>query len=196
MGVHFRPGCVLPFLGCRADEIGAGYVELEALWGEGARRLRERLCGAATIDARLQTLEDALTARLACARGLRRDVHYAVQVLQSGAVPVGQIAADLGLSHRRFIEVFAAQVGTTPKLYGRIQRFQRALRIASAGQVPSWGALALECGYFDQSHMVRDFHEFAGISPEALARQARIPVKDGHIAVAQGSKISNTPSHA
>jgi AraC-type DNA-binding domain-containing proteins len=196
VGVHFRPGRVLPFLGCRADEIGAGHVELEDLWGAAdARRLRERLCAAATTDQRLRVLEDALTARLACRTAellsLRRDIHYAVQALQCGTAPISQIAADLGLSHRRFIEVFTAQVGTTPKFYGRLQRFHRALRVATdaagagAGRGPNWGALALECGYFDQSHLVRDFREFAGLTPERLVRHARAaPVKDGHVAVA------------
>jgi AraC-like DNA-binding protein len=57
-----------------------------------------------------------------------------------------------------------------PKLYCRLQRFQKALAIAAQQQRPGWGILAATCGYFDQAHLIRDFRAFSGISPTEYVR--------------------------
>jgi hypothetical protein len=72
------------------------------------------------------------------------------------------------------------EVGMTPKLFLRIQRFQRAL--AKIGCLDR-AQVALACGYFDQSHLIRDFSEFAGITPAEYARFRNDRVKRDHIAL-------------
>ena len=59
----------------------------------------------------------------------------------------------------------------TPKLFSRVQRFQRARTLIEQMESSDWVDLALECGYFDQSHLIREFHELSGISPGAYLRQ-------------------------
>jgi transcriptional regulator GlxA family with amidase domain len=60
--------------------------------------------------------------------------------------------------------LFLRQVGVSPKLLCRIVRFQRIFA-AWRADPSSLARVALECGYFDQSHLVRDFHDFAGAPP-------------------------------
>jgi AraC-like DNA-binding protein len=62
------------------------------------------------------------------------------------------------------IEVFKTEVGLTPKLFYRVQRFQRILALMRRVSAPSWSRLALDCGFFDQSHLIRDFVEFSGLA--------------------------------
>jgi AraC-like DNA-binding protein len=176
MGVHFKPAGAFPFLGVPADELADTHVDLEMLWGQSARDLRERLCEAPTPVKRFQILEDMLFAHLF--RPLEH--HHAVATTlvefgRPGARPmVREIAKEIGLSQRRFIRVFAAEVGLTPKLFGRIRRFQKAVSSASASDtVPDWPRLALTCGYFDQSHLIGDFVEFSGLTPSEYFRQLR-----------------------
>jgi methylphosphotriester-DNA--protein-cysteine methyltransferase len=89
------------------------------------------------------------------------------------------------MSHRHFIEVFQARVGTTPKLFQRLRRFQRALPLAQAGSDPDWAQLALQVGYYDQSHLIRDFLAFSGLTPANYARQwSAVEVKEHLIAIA------------
>ena len=141
-------------------------------------------------------LEEAL---LAARRSLERRgaVRFAIERL-AGGCSVGEVASDLALSRRRFIEVFTAEVGMTPKLFGRVQRFQRTLLIAGEEASREWSQLAVDCGYFDQSHMIRDFVAFSGFSPAELLRRGGEHVKDHHIALlgTEGSNSSNTHASA
>ena len=195
VGVHFKPGGALPFLGgIPPGAIGAAHVDLHDLWGAGGRRLRGRLAEAATPARRFQVLEGALRARLE--RPVRRHavVPAAIAHLDGANDGVGALAARIGISHRRLIEVFTAEVGITPKLFGRIRRFQRALGAAQASDTPDWARLALACGYYDQAHLIRDFATFAELSPAAVARLPSGEVKVSHFALpdAPGSNFSNT----
>lgn len=97
-----------------------------------------------------------------------------------GDTSVGQVAADLGLSRRRLIELFTAEVGTTPKLFGRIQRFQRALAL-SQRSASSWAEIASQAGYCDQSHLNRDFVTFSGLAPTALIGNLGPQLKENHV---------------
>ena len=78
---------------------------------------------------------------------------------------------SIGLSPRRFIEVFSQQVGLTPKRFCRVQRFQHVLRSIYTRDSVDWADLALTCGYFDQAHFIHDFRAFSGLSPTAYADQ-------------------------
>ena len=167
VGVHFKPGGAFPFLGLPAGELADTHLDLETIWGLSAGRLRERLCEARTSVERFQLLQDALLSRLC------DDVeqHYAVATAletfwknQAGPT-VREAAKYLGLSQRRFIQVFKAEVGLTPKLFSRIQRFQQTRTLIRQNPSPNWAALAVDLGYFDQSHLIREFLEFSGLSP-------------------------------
>jgi AraC-like DNA-binding protein len=192
IGAHFRPGGALCVLGLPPGALTRSHVDLETLWGPGARTLRERLCACRSPQRRFQILEAALTARLRSVR-CHSAVPLALTRLEHGAA-VRDVVAEVGLSHRRLIEVFTAEVGITPKLFGRVRRFQRATALAHRGLSPDWARLAAECGYFDQSHLIRDFIAFSGLSPSEFVRQSSPLVKDNHLPVvgADGSTSSNT----
>lgn len=181
IGVHFKPGGASPFFLAPPGELTSTHVELDTLWGPRARELRERLCSARTSARRFQILEATLLAEL---RRRARKRHLAVQVgieeLARGTA-VRDIVVQVGLSHRRFVELFTAEVGITPKLFGRVQRFQRASALTHGQAPPNWSRLAAECGYFDQSHLIRDFTAFSGFSPAEFLRRSLPLVKENHL---------------
>ena len=167
IGVHFKPGGAFPFLGLPASELADIHVDLETLWGSSVRRLHERLIEAKTSAERFNLLETALLNRLR--HGV--EPHYAVQAAldmfgnYNGGPKVREAAKEIGLSQRRFIQAFKAEVGLTPKLFSRIRRFQRARALVHHHSSPDWPAIAVDLGYFDQSHLIREFLEFSGLSP-------------------------------
>lgn len=167
IGVHFKPGGAFPFLGLPAGDLADTHVELESIWGLSASELRERLCEVRTSAGRFQLLHEALLGRLC--QGVEQ--HYAVSASlemfrKNQAGPkVREAAKYLGLSQRRFIQCFKAEVGITPKLFSRIQRFQQTRTLIQQNPSPDWATLALDLGYCDQSHLIREFLEFSGLSP-------------------------------
>ena len=167
IGVHFKPGGAFPFLGLPAGDLADTHVDLETLLGPPAGRLRERLCEARTSAERFQLVQETLLSRLCD----RVETHYAVSAAldmfaKNQVGPrVREAAKYLGLSQRRFIQVFKAEVGMTPKLFSRIQRFQQTRTFIQQNPAPNWATLALDFGYFDQSHLIREFVEFSGVSP-------------------------------
>jgi AraC-like DNA-binding protein len=166
IGVHFKPGGAFPFLGLPAGDLADTHVDLETLWGPSAGPLRERLCEARTSQDRFYMLEQVLMHRL-CHRVKQ---HYAVmaalEMFQNNqGWTVREASKHVGLSQRRFIQVFKAEVGMTPKLFSRIQRFQQTRTFIQQRAPVNWAAVALDLGYFDQSHLIREFLEFSGQSP-------------------------------
>jgi len=94
----------------------------------------------------------------------------------SAARTVSEVAKMTGYSRRRFIELFNDEVGLTPKLFSRIQRFQAALELLRQANPISWREIALACGYYDQAHLIRDFQIFSGLTPRAhFAEQLSLP---------------------
>jgi transcriptional regulator GlxA family with amidase domain len=84
-----------------------------------------------------------------------------------GLVEIGDVAAGVGLSPRQFERRFRAEVGLPPKLFCRIQRFQRIFQALESGPA-KWADVAVDCGYYDQAHLIRDFRAFAGETPVEL----------------------------
>jgi transcriptional regulator GlxA family with amidase domain len=95
------------------------------------------------------------------------------RILRSqGDIRISRIANALDWSRKHLVARFNKEVGVGPKAIARMVRFNRALAIAQAARCPDWAELAVECGYADQAHLVREFHEFAGKSPMAFLKGA------------------------
>jgi AraC-like DNA-binding protein len=173
-GVAFRPGGAKSFMRIPAHETSDADVALELLWGRGrVATLRERLLETADAEAKLDLLEDALREMLA-PLGVHPAVAYALKIFDR--VPhmtsVADATAAIGMSAKRFIEHFKAEVGMTPKRYCRVRRFQRAVARAHRGHSVDWAQVAQDCGYFDQAHFIHDFKAFSGINPTAYVAAA------------------------
>jgi AraC-like DNA-binding protein len=184
IGAHFKPGGAYAFLGPPADELADRHVTLSDIWGRAARELRERVLEAPTPDAKLDVLEVELLARLADKRARHPAVGFALNEFRRGPSTrrVSDVSGEIGLSPRRFIEVFKQQVGLTPKLFCRVRRFQRVLRRIYRREEVEWADLALSCGYFDQAHFIHDFKAFSGINPTAYVaaggrHQNHVPIE-------------------
>lgn len=169
LGVVFKPGGALPFLGVSAAELHNQTISLEMIWGAEAQRLREQVLAASTPPRRFAILELALLARLASARAAHPAVSYALNEFQRvpHLLTIAAVTERIGLSQTRFLQVFRDAVGLTPKQYCRVRRFQHVLRLLESGAPIKWAELAVSCGYFDQAHFIHDFQAFAGLPPSA-----------------------------
>jgi AraC-like DNA-binding protein len=150
-------------------------VELTDVLGPEADRLAERLYDAPTWPARFEILDDAVLARIGEAPEPSPGVVWAYHRLlaTAGCIRIEALASELGWSRKRLANGFREEVGLPAKSVARIVRFRRALRLLEHDHDRSLGEIALDCGYFDQAHLNRDFRSFAGSTPtELLARRA------------------------
>jgi AraC-like DNA-binding protein len=180
LGVSFKPGGALPFFRPPASETVEEHVALDALWGRDGALVRERLLEADGAQAKLAVMEKILTEALV--RPLLPDacVEHAVSALERG-MAVQDVVDRVGLSMSTFKRRFVTHVGLTPKRFARVRRFQRVITEVAAQRPACWASLALRHGYFDQAHLIRDFHRFAGVSPTQYGPRA--PGEASHVAI-------------
>jgi len=98
-------------------------------------------------------------------------VAAALRALDRG-LPVAELSSRLGFSARQLLRRFRAATGLTPKRFARIGRLQRVVCEVAANGSVEWAQVAAEHGYYDQSHLVHDFGELAGITPTAYRQRA------------------------
>jgi AraC-like DNA-binding protein len=169
VGVNFKPGGALPFLDLHAGELRNAHVSLDTFWGSQADVLRARLLDAKRPAAMFRVLEQALLAQPDRPLARHPAVAFALGEFQGRAhtPTVRNVTERIGLSPRRFIQLFTKQVGLTPKLFCRVRRFQEVLRLVRTKSPVDWADVALNCGYYDQAHFINDFRAFCGVTPAA-----------------------------
>ena len=191
VGPTTRPAVIVPtgridLFGVRLHPWGAARLlgvdpvalrdELPSI-GEASRSLARSLepaCDAPTLRERRSVLEHALEARARRASPPDPALRAVVQTVVTRLPPlsVRDLAIRVGRSVRWIQRAFEQDVGLTPKMLARIARAQRAVRLADRHPKRSWSAVAAEAGYFDHSHLVREFHEIVGCTPTELGVRA------------------------
>jgi AraC-like DNA-binding protein len=183
LNVSFRPGGAAPFLRLPLAELRNQVVSLDALWGRSAAEIRERLSTAPTLQARFALLERLLLARLGegphgLDAGLET-VRYAVAEIarQRGALSIGALSQQIGISQKHLITQFTRLVGGTPKELARIYRFKHVLDSIDPSIDPArplnWAQIAQRSRYHDEAHFNKDFRAFTGQTPTDCLRLLR-----------------------
>lgn len=185
--VNFTPLGARRFLGLPMHELANRVVELEDLFGPLASRLLDRLREAGDWEQRFALLDRFIAARLDAApvRGTHAAsaaVLWGWQRLHEtgGRLAIGDLAREVGCSHKHLIALFREQIGLPPKTVARVLRFHRAVRLAERAATGrplvehpgpgGWAEIAYDCGYADQAHLIREFGELAGSTPGDLLR--------------------------
>jgi AraC-like DNA-binding protein len=175
MGIQFKPGGAAPFLKMPLSELQNVDLSLECLWGFRGKDIRNRLLEASTPEAKMRVFESCIREQAVRSLDQHPAVSRGLELIDRTAsgLPVGTLASEIGISRRRFIQVFSDEIGITPKLFCRIRRFQRVLhdlQNCSEKEV-DWTDVALDHGYFDQAHFNHDFRTFSGITPSKYLKQ-------------------------
>ena len=174
VGVKFRPGGFSGFLGRPVHEITDRSVSLPHVFGEAARDLERAAAGEAGPDAKIALTEAFLRARMP-APDPEVDLVQAVAADMLAVDPgstVQEVARRHAVSTRTLQRLFRRHVGVGPKWVLRRLRLHDALEGLGQGPQPEWTRFALELGYFDHAHFIRDFRAVVGRSPAAYAREA------------------------
>jgi AraC-like DNA-binding protein len=166
MQVNFTPIGAARYFRSSGRELSSRVFGLSDVAASAGDRLVERLHDAPDWPHRFALLEAELIARLGpdLPETLPAFVWSRI-VSTAGAVGISELAAECGVSRKHLTTSFRDTIGLAPKPFARICRFQRSAQIMSRPATPAWSALALDCGYYDQSHFNRDFRYFSGYTP-------------------------------
>ncbi len=109
-------------------------------------------------------------------------LEYSINYLQNQKSEAGlkELSDILNVTPRYLQQVFIARTGLTQKQLLRIFRFQDVMnRLGSKRS--SLTRLAYDAGYYDQSHFIRDFKTFTGVSPSGFDTN-QLPINQHFIA--------------
>jgi AraC-like DNA-binding protein len=167
--VNLTPTGARTLLGLPLSEIAGTVVELSDLL-PGTRGLSGRLASTASWAERFRLVENVLLKRLLVGANVRSDVAWAVKQIDAsrGSTKIGDLASALHISRKHLNALFRDHVGMPPKLYASLVRFDRLNLRILASEHRTWADLALDSGFADQAHMVREVRRFSGMSPTAL----------------------------
>lgn len=168
LGIRFHPGGTSAFLRLPMNEVTDRVTELGGLSSELERELLSVTHDLETLAEKTAAVEAALTARLLRGDRSSSSMPLAARIVASaGLVSVDQLAVNAGISSRQLERRFMREVGVGPKLLSRILRFQQVFRAVERSDA-AWASIAIECGYYDQAHLIRDFNQFAQQTPSVL----------------------------
>lgn len=178
-GETYCVGIVTSPVGCRpsfgiAPALLRGRVlDLMATWPR-AISLRLTLASCRSPAEALDVVESTMHTWEPFDRVAFERCRVAVQALSADpSRPVADIAAMLGVSHGHLDRQFADQVGLSPRTLARILRMRRLLDRVDVYEKVAWAELAGELGWFDQSHLIRDFQRHTGVTPAEYAAAQR-----------------------
>jgi AraC-like DNA-binding protein len=172
IGIRFLPGGSYPFFHIPPDELTNRIATVADIEATLDREFSERLVDAPRPIAKISIIQSLLLKRLNARvdKGLSLQPAISRIVRSAGRTSIDSLSSDLGITGRQLERRFLNEVGLGPKLLCRIFRFQQVFHAVERSD-SNWAAIAADCGYYDQAHLIRDFRQFAGQTPAVLFEQ-------------------------
>jgi AraC-like DNA-binding protein len=167
VGVFFKPGALQTVLRYSMPELSDKPIELEALTGNQFKNVCDQL-PELELSKKVQFLEEFLiryikadTINTMCCS----DRAVNIIVRQKGNVTIEHLADQVNVSRQFLSRQFSERIGISPKHFARIVRFNALHRFLASQPKTRLVDVTYNFGYFDQSHFIKDFIEFMGMSP-------------------------------
>jgi AraC-like DNA-binding protein len=173
--VKFTPAGFHAFARVPISKFTGTTVRVADVFGADGETLERAVLNARTDASRIRILETFLRTRRPNPNETAARIAGIVYAIARDReiLKVDDLVNRYGTSARRLQRLFAKYVGVSPKWVIQRYRLHEAAEQLAAGTAVSQSALALELGYSDQAHFVRDFKALVGTSPAAYAREAR-----------------------
>jgi AraC-like DNA-binding protein len=169
--VDFLPGGLHRLLGIPMSTLFDDSYNAYDIFGGEVQAVNEQLVNTPDDGARKSIVENFLVQKSKQVKcSIPFDAAISVLLKQGGNLPVESLASLACLSLRHLDRKCMERIGMLPKVFARIVRFSKAYRLKEANTNLSWTAIAHKTGYFDQAHFIRDFKEFAGVTPRIIEK--------------------------
>lgn len=171
-GIKLRPGAFYPFVRAPVSTFTNRAAPLATVFGDAGARYAAAVAACATDEGCIALAETFVRERelvaddgMVAARDLVERAAADRAILR-----VDQLAAHAGLDKRALQRLFSRYVGASPKWVIQRYRVHEALDRLAHGERLAWAALAVELGYFDQAHFIKDFKALVGVSPTTYVK--------------------------
>jgi len=173
LGIRFFPHTAAFFFDERIEEFNDQLVDFAEIGGKAAVLLHSRLLETSNPGRRIELVEEFLLFRLSLSEKKHARVALVNSIMRDLARDdffenINIIASRYGLSSRYLQQLFLRYSGLSPNLFSKIARFQKSLHLVIEKEIPLT-TIAHECGYFDQSHFIKDFKFFTGSAPSRFS---------------------------
>ena len=179
IGVDASPLAARQLFGVPAGSLSSRVVELDELFGVTmTAELHDRVHQATTWPDRFRVLDDVI-GRVMSSRGSCSVPPEVVEawrciVLSKGDTSVEALAAHVGWSRRHLTSRFGSEIGLSPKVAMRVVRFEAACELLLSNRLPRLADVAVQAGFYDQSHLTREWCDLAGLLPNNMV-VGRVP---------------------
>jgi AraC-like DNA-binding protein len=171
-GVKFKPGAVYPFIKTPISQLTDKSLRLEEVFAIDSRALETMVLSLNDEGKMIALMEDFLRAKLPeCDENvvlIKQIVDFIVA--HRDITKVDDVVSRLNLNKRTLQRLFNQYVGVSPKWVIKRYRLHEAAEQLAAGEVVDWPKMALELGYFDQAHFIKDFKNLVGKTPAEYAK--------------------------
>lgn len=170
LNIKFQPGVLYRLTGIPSHELTNTYIDAEAVFPIEIRAIAEQLKNA---DSYAEMIERAEAFVLKLIRRSQKDAHAvdrAAQFLLQNTEPVSMdwLASQSCLCTRQFERKFRVRMGVAASQLARIARFDKAFLMKNAQPQKDWLSIAIQCGYYDYQHLVRDYKVITGLTPPSF----------------------------
>jgi AraC-like DNA-binding protein len=171
IGAKFRPGGFRPFVAVPVSDFTDRELAIADVFGPSGATLERAVHACSTDAERVARFESFLRARCSGPDADAVEAARAVDLAQAepAIAHVGDLAEGAGMTVRALQRLFRSHVGVPPKWVIRRFRVHEAAERVAAGTAVDWAALAVDLGYFDQAHFIRDFKAQIGRTPADYA---------------------------
>lgn len=174
LGIRFYPHAAACFVNDDLDQFNNQVFSFEDVAGKAVKEMHAQMLETNNWDSRIELIENFLLERLSICQkkmgriGVVNDIMNEI-VKEDFYENINGVASRYGITSRYLQKLFLQYTGLTPKLYSKINRFQNSLKLVSKKD-RSLTAIAYDCGYFDQSHFIREFKYFTGSTPSGYSQ--------------------------
>ncbi len=165
--IVFQPTAVFRLTGIPAFELTNKYLNAEDVFPKNIRFVFEELQQAKTYSGLLTIADRYVTYLVSNARKNAHQLDSVSNLMMKadGNISLDWLAKESCLCTKQFKRKFYERAGVNPKTYERIIRFIKAFNTKNANRNWDWLKIAIECNYFDYQHLVKDYKNFTGLTP-------------------------------
>lgn len=176
--IVFQPGALYRLTGIPSHELTNRFIDPEMVFSAEIRLVNERLSSTDDHLEMIRIVEDFLyylvrrqpnnLYRTSCLP-IDKVSYFLLQ--NPSSFSLDWLADQACLSTKQFYNLFVQRMGISPKLYARIARFDQTVKLKNAHPTKDWLSIALEYGYYDYQHLVRDYKEFTKLTPTEFSQK-------------------------